>query len=168
MTKQELIQQVIDLKLKKSEVEKAIGLTSNSLSAICSGKKVLPEKYVESLRKYLLDKTNNLKFVVASGAPVIPVSTSYIATPSTESMTLNVQIPEEVLEEAPMHQLWLYCQENKIGPEDLIEAHKNWSSKMNGIAKETEKQKADLPVATTRSIGLSERQLAIRKNKLGF
>jgi hypothetical protein len=52
--KKTLLQKVVDLKLKKSEVEKAIGLPLNSLSAMCSGKKELPDKYVEPLHQYLL------------------------------------------------------------------------------------------------------------------
>lgn len=51
--KKALLQKVVNLKLTKSRVELDLGMPTNSLSAMCKGKKELPDKYVEPLRKYV-------------------------------------------------------------------------------------------------------------------
>lgn len=70
--KQELLQKVVDLKLTKSRVELDLGMPTNSLSAMCKGKKQLPDKYVEPLKRYLTEMALGHLAFNTNAIPVIP------------------------------------------------------------------------------------------------
>lgn len=59
--KEEILKALEFYEIKKSKVESDLGMPKNSLSAMLAGKKEIPKKWVEALRKYVDDLNNPQK-----------------------------------------------------------------------------------------------------------
>ncbi len=118
MDKKKLISELNDVikanNLKKSEVEQRIGFPQNGLSNILSGKKDLPDKWVNPITSYIecFDSENQIH----------PLSGRELAE------TMGVKTANKV--PSPQKEKWVieverFCNENNCSYKDLIEAYKN-------------------------------------------
>lgn len=96
--KDELIAELLSLKLKNTQIEKDLGLPTNSLSAVLKGKKPMPDKWCAKIRQYIALKK--------------PPKIVEEPNPAKDSMRSWVE------------EIETYCRSKGLYPDELIEFHK--------------------------------------------
>ena len=100
--KEELVKQLSALGFKNIQIEKDLELPANSLSAVLNGHKAMPDKWVEKVKAYILEKN----------------------PPPPKEEPKPVKDPTRPwIEERD-----LYCRENGFYPDFLIEFHRTHSN----------------------------------------
>lgn len=153
MTKDELLKKLKGLGIKNVKVEKDLGMPKNCLSGLYAGKKVLPDKYVPKIENYI--SKNQLKESIPGlkvASEIEPDGKIYIKKGNTlidkeigevfgspaPDLTSTPQPIFGLLGSTKWHDFktiqpaWViktevYCGENEITPEDLIDFHKKYS-----------------------------------------
>jgi hypothetical protein len=114
--KDELLKELVSLGIKKTKIEAAIGMPKNSLSNFISGKKELPDKWIEPIQKFLASDT--VKY-----------------NPKTTALL------EKVLSQPPFHpevfnvikEIEAYCVEISLPLNELVSDHKKLREENKGL-----------------------------------
>lgn len=104
--KEELVKRLVALHFKNARVEKDLELPKNSLSAVLNGHKSMPEKWIEKVKKYLLQHEE-------------------IATPAEIVAALDAdRIGARINQIEWVSDIEAFCQKHGVAPADIIKWYK--------------------------------------------